>query len=363
MPNDNLCKKIIAMKNKILIVGGYGAVGSIIADNLSKKFPSQIIVAGRNLSKAKKTAEKLHHKVIPYQLNINNITDFSILNDVHLVIMCLDQTNTDFVEYCISKNIHYIDISAQYKTLKSIENLKSLAIENKSTVVLSVGLAPGITNLLAKYATTELQNTTSIDIFVLLGLGEKHGEAAYKWTFNNIDSQYQLSENGKNKIMKSFTKPIQTELLGKRSFYLFDFSDQHVLLNTLQIPKVETRMAFDVKWFTNLTSILRKLKITKLFKNEKIQNLAIKSFHNFTLGTDLYAVKIIAKNKSGNTKELSINGNNEGKITAIVATEIAMIVLNNDLPHGVFHSHQIVKDIPLFLNNLKQYDSGFQLKI
>ncbi|WP_326984496.1 saccharopine dehydrogenase NADP-binding domain-containing protein [Chryseobacterium sp. MYb264] len=351
------------MKEKILIIGGYGAVGSIIAENLSKVYPEKVMVAGRSLSKAQKLAVNLHQQVIPYQLDINSISDFSIFDDVQLVIMCLDQTNTDFVEYCISKGIHYIDISAQYKALKSIEGLNSFAAENQSSVVLSVGLAPGITNLLAQHAVHLLPNTESIDIFILLGLGEKHGEFAYKWTFNNIDSEYQISENGTKKNMKSFTKPIQTELLGKRQFYLFDFSDQHVLSDTLAVPRIETRMAFDVKWFTKLTAILRKLGITRLFKNEKVQDLAIKSFNNFTMGTDVYAVKIVAKDTSGNIKELSINGNNEGKITAIVATEMAMIVLNGNIPHGVFHSHQIAENIPEFLNNLKKYDKSYQLKI
>lgn len=353
----------MTMKEKILIVGGYGAVGSIIAENLSKEYPNLVIITGRSFFKAEKMAEKLDHKVIPYQLDINNITDFSILDDVTLVVMCLDQVNTDFVEYCISQSIHYIDISAQYETLKSIGNLHSLAVQHQSSVVLSVGLAPGITNLLAQYAAFQLENTKSIDIFILLGLGEKHGEFAYKWTFNTMDSEYLLSTNGTEQVMKSFTKPIETDLLGKRNFYLFDFSDQHVLADTLNIPRIQTRMAFDLRWFTKLTAILRKLRITKLFKNETIQNLAIKSFNNFPMGSDVYAVKVVAKDHSGNPKEVSITGNNEGRITAIVATEIVLFLLNDNVPNGVFHSHQIIKDIPLFLSNLKKYDSGFQLKI
>lgn len=351
------------MKRKILIAGGYGAVGSSIAERLMKVYPHQIIIAGRSFWKAQAKAEEFQNKVIPQQLDVNNSNDFPVLNDVELVIMCLDQQNTDFVEYCISKGISYIDISADYKNLQKIEKLHFLAEQNKSTVVLSVGLAPGITNLLAQYVVSRMENVESIDIFVLLGLGEKHGDHAYQWTFDNVDSNYTLKIHDEEKAVKSFTQPLKTNLSGNKNFYLFNFSDQHVLLNTLDVPKVQTRMAFDVEWFTELTAFLRKLKITRLFRNKKVQDFAIQSFKNFPLGTDIFGVKVIAKDKNGNSKGVSAKGNNEGRITASVAAEIAVLVLNENLPKGVFHSHQLVKDIPMFLNRLKNYDSGFQLHI
>jgi len=81
------------------------------------------------------------------------------------------------------------------------------------------------------------------------------------------------------------------------------------------------------------------------------------------MGTDIFGVKVIGKDKNGNSKGVSVTGNNEGRITAFVAAEIAVLVLNEDFPKGVFHSHQLVKDIPMFLNKLKNYDAGFQLNI
>ncbi|MCB9326424.1 MAG: hypothetical protein H6571_21985 [Lewinellaceae bacterium] len=36
-------------KDKILIIGGYGAVGSVLSINLSKAFPIKIVVERRSL--------------------------------------------------------------------------------------------------------------------------------------------------------------------------------------------------------------------------------------------------------------------------------------------------------------------------
>ncbi len=53
------------MKKNILIIGGYGSVGRVIASRLSERFPGQVIVAGRNIQKAKVLALELHQKVVP----------------------------------------------------------------------------------------------------------------------------------------------------------------------------------------------------------------------------------------------------------------------------------------------------------
>lgn len=351
------------MKEKILIVGGYGAVGSSIAENLSVLYPQKIIIAGRSLIKAEKEAEKFEGRVIAGQLDVTDIEDLSILDDVKMVIMCLDQQDTKFVEQCILRGIIYIDISAQHETLKRIEGLHSMAVHHQASIALSVGLAPGITNLLSQYAVLQGEDTQSIDIFILLGLGEKHGDHAYKWTFNNLDGCYPLKINRKQTMVKSFTQPLEANLLGKRKFYLFNFSDQHVVMDTLKVPKVQTRMAFDIPWFTEFTAVLRKFGITRIFKNEKFQNLAIKSFKNYSLGTEVYAVKVLAKDKNGNSTEMIVSGKGEGRITACFATEIARLMLNGNPSKGVLHTHQLITDIPDFLYNLKKYDSCFQLKL
>lgn len=137
------------MKESILIVGGYGAVGNIISKELSKHYPGKVIVAGRNLSKAEDLARKI--PVIPMQLDLTSISTTDFLDTVKLVIMCLDQTNTSFVELCIENGIDYIDISANQEVIEKIELLSEKAKKYQSSIVLSVGIAPGITNLLAKH--------------------------------------------------------------------------------------------------------------------------------------------------------------------------------------------------------------------
>lgn len=347
------------MKNHILIVGGYGAVGSIIATNLSRSYPHQVIVAGRDRSKAQQLSNKLNHRVIPKYFDLDLCLYDDILSGVSTVIVCIDSTHSKFVEACIIKGITYIDISAQHEMHQKIEQFDEQARANKSTIILSVGLAPGLTNILAYHAYRQLNNPQNIDIFVLLGLGERHGEQAYRWTFNNIDSSYTVN----NELIKSFSFPKKTYLLGTRSFYTFNFSDQHALSQTLISSKVKTHIAFDRAWFTSLTALLRKTGMTKVFQHKKIQNLLMKFFQLFPLGSDVFAVKASAIDANDNTVSYSFKGNNEGKITAAFTTEMIIYLRDKErLPYGVFHSHDIIEDVLPFISKIETYDSSFQFR-
>ncbi len=93
----------------------------------------------------------------------------SILDDnIAVVVMCVDNPDTGFLEQCIERGIHYIDISATYEILSRIETFSDKAKERGSTILLSVGLTPGLTNLLVSHCTMALDVVNNIDIFLLL---------------------------------------------------------------------------------------------------------------------------------------------------------------------------------------------------
>jgi len=90
-----------------------------------------------------------------------------------------------------------VDVSASYAFLREVERLDALAREHRATGVLSVGLVPGLTNLLAKRCAQVLDSVRSLDISVLLGLGGAHGEAAVRWTaLVALLSRLQLGSEG-----------------------------------------------------------------------------------------------------------------------------------------------------------------------
>ncbi len=139
------------LKENILIVGGYGEVGGKIAKLLLATYPNRLWIAGRNIEKAKQFCAQLNNMATPIQLDVTKKIDGHQLANIALVIMCLEQENTEFAERCLEEGIKYIDISASNSFLQKLELLNPVAVQHNTTAILSVGLAPGLTNLMAMH--------------------------------------------------------------------------------------------------------------------------------------------------------------------------------------------------------------------
>ncbi len=126
--------------------------------------------------------------MVPANLDISSMDEVgsSLDDNVALVVMCVEDQDTRVVEQCIDRGIKYVALSATYELLSRIESLDGKAQEHGSTVLLSVGLAPGLTNLLASHCTAVLDEVHNVDIFLLLGMGEVHGESSNQWVVDNL---------------------------------------------------------------------------------------------------------------------------------------------------------------------------------
>ena len=89
------------MRDKILIVGGYGQVGKYVTLELANIFPKHVIVAGRTLEKANAFAKENNNLFETLKFDIYDKEIFSALMvNIKIVIMCLSPNNNDFSQYC-----------------------------------------------------------------------------------------------------------------------------------------------------------------------------------------------------------------------------------------------------------------------
>lgn len=184
------------MKEDIIVIGGYGHVGGRICGLLGGRFPGNVYAAGRSAEKAEKFAGGFEGKVKPLRLDISEGIGKRLLAEARLVIMCMDQKNAALPKSVLSSGTHYLDVSANGSSLMELERLGGTARDSGATAVLSAGLAPGLTNLLAQRAVMSLDKTEGIAISIMLGLGDDHGKAAVEWMLDSIGSSYEVMERG-----------------------------------------------------------------------------------------------------------------------------------------------------------------------
>ncbi|MDL4842124.1 saccharopine dehydrogenase family protein [Aquibacillus rhizosphaerae] len=342
------------MKN-ILVIGGYGQVGSVICKTLSHIYPEKIIAAGRNFEKAKNFSLSMNGKILPLAIDIYNLdVTHEVFKKTKLVIMCLDQKDTSFVEKCIQNKVDYIDISPSYNILSKIESLNTKALESQTTLILGVGLAPGLSNLLVKKIIPQFDKVIKTDIYLMLGIGEKHGNDGVEWLLNNINNKYSIFENGEIRKVGSFTEGKDVELpkkYGKRKAYRFDLADQYIVSKTLELENVSSRFFYDSAFITNELVILKKLGVFKLLNYKFFKKLFAKIFvgalHIFDwlkIGSNDYLIKAeVFGEISGEevTIESVLLGSNNTEITGNVASIIGNKLIQNKYSPGVHYTEQL----------------------
>ena len=141
------------MTDSILIIGGYGAVGAVIASQLAQQHRDQLMIAGRTEARAASFVATLGPQVRWRVMDLAKPIDYDqALADVRWVIMCLDVPQIEFVRQCFQRGIHYVDVTAEYPMISAIAGLDGVARQHGATALLSVGLVPGVSNLMARHS-------------------------------------------------------------------------------------------------------------------------------------------------------------------------------------------------------------------
>lgn len=353
---------------KILIIGGYGNVGSKVVSILDATNLFSITIGGLNLVKATNLANNLSGNVsICYFDALNFYESINDINNSDIIISCIDLIDEKLAEYIIKKGKIYIDITANYNYINKIEQLSNTAIEIKGLGILSVGIVPGLSNLMIKHLQQINYTNTSVDkaeIFVQLGLGDKNGKAAVQWVLNNVNKDYIVKSKTREEKFRPFING-RKEIVFNKSFlyYPFNFSDQHVVCNTLNINKATSYLGFDSNLVTIFLSFLKRIQFFKLLKIKFINNFLLWVFTNLKLGNDLFTVKAMLFLHDKKAISLTVSGSNESLATAqVVCVLLKWIHENrNNLPKGIKHLEEIltfqrvIKEITIKKQEIAEY--------
>jgi hypothetical protein len=219
--------------------------------------------------------------------------------------------------------VAFVDITATTSYVLAIERL-----DPSVPVLLSVGLAPGLTNLLA--ATVHATTAGPIDIALVLGAGERHGPAGIAWAYSLLGRRFTDTATGIP--VRNYTQPRTFDLpsRGRRRLYRSDYSDQHVLSRDLKVS-VRTYFGVDSRLATTALALLTWVPAASRLP---------RGLH--LPGTDQWLA--LALGHDGTMRWAS--GTGQSQATAVLtATAVERVA---GLAPGVHHLHQIMilDDVP-----------------
>lgn len=134
---------------RILIVGGYGLVGSNIARLIRKNYPLiELVLAGRNHSNGEVLAKELTHAETAF-INLHETIDWSLYGDIDLIITAMEDPENILREVAIAHSIAQITITEIAEEISPTVFL-SLLKKPKAPIVFASHWQAGIITLVTK---------------------------------------------------------------------------------------------------------------------------------------------------------------------------------------------------------------------
>lgn len=311
------------MTRAVLVVGGYGAVGSAVTAALAETLGDAVLPAGRDLARARRLAAEVGAGPGVWVDLADPAAFERVLNehDVGTVVLCVEPPDTGIARTCLLRGVHLVDVGASDHLLAPVEALSRQAADRGATAVLSVGVAPGLTNLLARRAYDALGGADRLEVTVLLGAGERHGADAVRWTLAHLAAPWP-------------TDPRKVSLpgFGTRTAHPFPFSDQHALRRTLGVPEATTRFCLDSRSLTALLFALRRTGIL----HPRAQPLLTNAVTRIHVGGDRFALRADAY-LGDRSASYALTGRAQSRATGLVAAHVTRTLLAGHLPPGVHH--------------------------
>lgn len=333
--------------NRVLIVGGYGNDGQRIARLLADDLGDRLLIGGRRLRNAARFAATLLSGATARRVDINDPASYaSALEGVSAVIMCLDTTELAFPHACVTRAVRYIDISASYEVIERLDFLQDLAGAHRATIICSVGLAPGLSNLLAKACVRSTdESVASVDVHLLFGLGDRHGKAALEWLVDRLYRRFAVGPRDARHEAWPFEEHARAQFpppFGERATYRFDFSDQHTLPQTLGVPCVSTWVTYDRERLARWISRLARLGVLRWARCRPVCRIAVFLLSRSRAGSDRFAVAVeVATPGEPHANSATATGIGEPDATAVMAAETLRRVLADPPAGGVFQLDEL----------------------
>ncbi|MDW5596551.1 saccharopine dehydrogenase NADP-binding domain-containing protein [Conexibacter stalactiti] len=314
---------------RVLVVGGSGQVGRTIVAALAPLLPGRVVVAGRGLDRAQQVAAATGHGVTALRLDV---ADPALATDpppAAAVVMCIDDRPPGLVAAWLARGTHYVDVTATPARIAEVEALDGVARDGGASALLSVGVAPGLTNLLAASVAGGFDAPPEIELLVQLGLGDVHGPAAVEWTLDGLADPTALRDS-RTFALSGRRRPLRA--------YRFPFPEQEVLPRTLGVASASTWLALDPAPATGLFALAARAGIGRMVARERPRSRAVAlrllAAGGAAPGSDACVLAARARGLRGgrpHERQASLAGRREAELTGLVAAAATRALLGEPL--------------------------------
>lgn len=348
------------MTGDLLIVGGYGVVGRRIAALLAPDFPGRVVIAGRRLDRAQSTCSAIGSGARARRVDIDSRESVeTALDDVEVVVSCVDQREPHLIQACARRGLGYTDITPHLVFRNDIETLDQQARQSGARLLLGAGLAPGIANMMAAWLIRHVGPAEGIHTTVLLSIDDEYGAASTGFLLETMTRPFVILDAGNTRTVSAFTEPVPVVFpppIGRRSAYLFPSSDVVSYPKTLGVKTAIGRYALNPNWLGPVVSALGRYQLAGFLRGRlhAREGGVLNWLKRLSTGSDVFGL-IVAATTPAWTASLNLMGRHQADATAASAAEFGRLLCDGRVHDtGVTFSEQVI-DPDVFFEKLATY--------
>lgn len=195
---------------RVVVLGGAGLVGSAVVDDLIRSGVDEVVVADLNLHAAQEVVEK--YKNTDSEVSAQFV-DANIHKSLVDVISGADVVSSNigpFYEYCtkvveaaIEAKVNLVDICDDFDAAEGAFKRDSEAKQVGITACIGCGASPGLSNMIAKYASSKMDKVDTIQIAWAVSVRDTGGPAANYHILHSLSGNVPTFRNGKLKYIEA----------------------------------------------------------------------------------------------------------------------------------------------------------------
>ncbi|HEY8212268.1 MAG TPA: saccharopine dehydrogenase C-terminal domain-containing protein, partial [Myxococcaceae bacterium] len=259
------------MTQKKVVVLGAGMVGSAMAADLAPRSEFQVTVVDGRAESLERVQRKLG-SVRTQRADLSTTEGLmAAVGQADLVLGALSSTlGLRTLQALVEAGRTYCDISFM---AENAWELNELARQKGATAVVDCGVAPGVSNLLAGYATALLEKTESIEIYVGGLPAERRWPYEYKAGFapHDVLEEYtrpsRVVEHGQVVIKEALSEPELMDFPVAGTLEAFNTDGLRSLAYNLQVPFMKEKTLR----YPGHIELMRVLRHTGFFSKEPLQ--------------------------------------------------------------------------------------------
>lgn len=195
---------MMSPRTRVLIIGGYGAFGSLIAERLAREAELDLVIAGRNAQRAEAAATRLQPaakaSLSPAVADATTLTAADIIALAPRIVINASgpyqSQDYTLARACITAGTHYIDLADARAFVMGIIALDGEARNAGVSVVSGASSVPGLSSAVYLALKPRFAAVRSLEIYLSPGNHFNPGEATTRSVLGGAGRPITMRENG-----------------------------------------------------------------------------------------------------------------------------------------------------------------------